>query len=121
MKSSIQYPTIDRVGVVICFCIKVSLNSKDQLDKRYMINLVDNKSRYCRVIIACTKDATAKRFEQFLTFLEKLSECARFYMNSGGEKQIVDLFCKNFDVARQSSKTDNQSRKRNLRGCIGPS
>lgn len=85
---------IDRIGGVICSDLKGPMTPQDRLGNQYMVNFIDHKSNYCRVFLACTKDAAAKQFEGFLVHFEKL-----FYVkvhvlrtDGGGEYAIVDLF-----------------------------
>ena len=48
------------------------MTPKDRSKNRYMINFVDHKSNYCRVFLARTKDAVAKKYEHFLFFPRRL-------------------------------------------------
>ena len=76
-----------------------------------MINFVDHESNYCRVFLARTKDAAAKKFEFFCIFVEKEVN-ARVHVlrtESGGIHQNVDLFCKETGVSRQRSEARNQA------------
>uniref|UniRef100_K3WXI4 Integrase catalytic domain-containing protein n=1 Tax=Globisporangium ultimum (strain ATCC 200006 / CBS 805.95 / DAOM BR144) TaxID=431595 RepID=K3WXI4_GLOUD len=50
---------IDRTGGVICSDLKSSMTPRDRLGSRYIINLIDHKSDYCRVFLAKTKDTAA--------------------------------------------------------------
>ena len=106
-----QHSPIDRVGGVICSDIKDPMTPKDRLNNRYMINFVDHKSNYCRVFLARTKDAAAKKFIDFLIFFEKKFNCRVHILrtDSGGEYQNVDLFCKKSGVARQRIEARNQA------------
>ena len=57
---------IDRIGGVICSDLKGLMTPQDRLGNQYMVNFIEHKSNYCRVFLARTKDAAAKRFEAFL-------------------------------------------------------
>ncbi|GAB9477897.1 unnamed protein product, partial [Globisporangium polare] len=102
---------VDRVGGVICSDLKGPMTPTDRLGNRYLVNFVDHKSNYCRVFLAKTKDAAAKKFEHFLVFFEKRFDCRVHVLRTdgGGEYQNVDLFCKNTGVARQVSEARNQA------------
>ena len=65
-----QFP-IDRVGGVICFDLKGSWTPDDRLWNWYLVYFVDHKSNYCRIFLAKTKDASAKKLEHFLALFER--------------------------------------------------
>ncbi|GMF59553.1 unnamed protein product [Phytophthora fragariaefolia] len=102
---------IDRIGGVICSDLKGPLTPRDRLKIRYMVNFVDQKTNYCRVFLARTKDTAAKQYEHiFFTFSEKRFDCRIHVLrtDTGAEYQNVYLICKNTGVARQRSEANNQ-------------
>lgn len=60
------------LSVVIRLDIKGPMTPTGRLNNRYMINFVDYKINYCRVLLPRTKDAAAKKFEHFVVFSRKL-------------------------------------------------
>ena len=119
-KDSGQNAPIDRIGGVICSDLKGPLTPADRLHNRYLINCIDYKSNYCRIILSRTKDAATKKFEHFMAFFERQfeSRIAVLHTDGGGEYQNVDLFCKSTGVARQVSEAKNRPRMAKLKGCI---
>uniref|UniRef100_A0AAV1UMW7 Uncharacterized protein n=1 Tax=Peronospora matthiolae TaxID=2874970 RepID=A0AAV1UMW7_9STRA len=102
---------IDRINGVICSDLKGPMTPQDRLGNRYMVNFIDHKSNYCRVLLARTKDAAAKQFEAFLVHFEKLFGFKVHVLRTDGEGEYanVDLFCKRTGVARQVSEARNQA------------
>ena len=93
---------IDRIGGVICSDLKGPMTPQNRLENRYLIKLVDHKSSYCKIFLARTKGAAAKRFEGFLIYFEKRFVCRIHVLRTdgGGEYANVDLFCKRTSLAR---------------------
>lgn len=77
------------------------MTMKDRIRNHYLINFVDHKSKYFRVILSRTVDAAAKKVGNSLVLIEKLFEC-RIHVartNGGGEYANVGLVCKKTGVA----------------------
>uniref|UniRef100_A0AAV1T9S2 Uncharacterized protein n=1 Tax=Peronospora matthiolae TaxID=2874970 RepID=A0AAV1T9S2_9STRA len=106
-----KHSTIDRIGGVICSDLKGPMTPRDRLGNRYLVNFVDHKSNYCRVLLARTKDAAAKQFEAFLVHFEKLFgfKVHVLLTDGGREYANVDLLCERTGVARQVSEARNQA------------
>ena len=102
---------IDRIGGVICSDLKGPMTPQDRLQNRYLVNFIDHKSNYCRVFLARTKDAAAKKFEAFLIHFERLFGFKIHVLRTdgGGEYANIDLFCQRTGVARQVSEARNQA------------
>uniref|UniRef100_A0AAV1UG44 Integrase catalytic domain-containing protein n=1 Tax=Peronospora matthiolae TaxID=2874970 RepID=A0AAV1UG44_9STRA len=96
-----------RMACVLCLEDKQTHNAQsiqdkgDQLDNRYLVNIIDYKSTYCRVFLAHTKDAAAKQFEAFLVLCEKLFGVKIHVLrtNGGGRYASLYLVCKRTGVA----------------------
>ncbi|CAH0522556.1 unnamed protein product [Peronospora belbahrii] len=76
----ISYDTIERTALNLDSGIKLSdrrrltcgsLMPKVCLGKRSMVNFVDHRSNYCRVILSKSKDQAAKKFEHFLALFKR--------------------------------------------------
>ena len=80
------------IGSVICSDLKGPMTPQDRLGNRYMVNFIDHKSNYCRVLLARTKDAEAKQFRAFLVHFERLfgSKVHVLRTDGGGEYANVD-------------------------------
>uniref|UniRef100_A0AAV1T191 Integrase catalytic domain-containing protein n=1 Tax=Peronospora matthiolae TaxID=2874970 RepID=A0AAV1T191_9STRA len=102
---------IDRIGGVICSDLEGPMTPRDRLHNRYLVNLIDHKSNYCRVFLARTKDAAAKHFEAFHIHFERRFGFKIHVLRTdgGGEYANIDLFCKRTGVARQVSEARNQA------------
>ena len=87
------------------------MTPKDRLGNRYLMNFVHRKSNYSRIFLAKTKDATAKKFEHFLVFFEKMFDCRVHILRTDGGREYhnIYLFCKKTGVARQVSEARNQA------------
>ena len=72
------------------------MTPKDRFHNRYLVNFVDHKSNYCRVLLAPTKDKAAKKFDNHLAFFERRFDCWIHVLRTdgGGEYANVDLFSK---------------------------
>ena len=118
-KDTGAHSPIDCTGGVICSDLKGPMTPRDRLGNHYLNNFVDQKSNYCRVFLAKTKDQAAKTFEHFLVFLERQFNCRVHVLRTdgGGECENVDLFCKSTGVSRQVSEARNQASNKNLREC----
>ena len=64
---------IDPIGGVDCSDMKDPLTPRVRLGNRYLVNVFDHKSNYCRVLLAPTKDKAAKRFKDFVLTLSACS------------------------------------------------
>uniref|UniRef100_A0AAV1U784 Integrase catalytic domain-containing protein n=1 Tax=Peronospora matthiolae TaxID=2874970 RepID=A0AAV1U784_9STRA len=82
-----------------------------RLGNRYLFSFIDQKSNYCRVFLARTKNAAVKQFEAFLVHCEKRFGFKVHVLRTdgGGVYDNVDLLCKRTGVARQVSKARNQA------------
>ncbi|KAE8895634.1 hypothetical protein PF005_g191 [Phytophthora fragariae] len=100
-----------RVGGVICSDLKGPITPRDRRGNRYLVNFVDHKTNYCRIVLAKMKDQAAKYFEDFLIYFEKRFECKVHVLRTegGAEYNNVDEFCKKSGVARQKSEVKNQA------------
>ncbi len=60
-----------------------------------MVNFIDDKTNYFRAFLAKTKDQAAKKFEHFLTWLERRFNCHIQVLRTDGglEYRNVDPFC----------------------------
>ena len=47
------------------------MTPQDRLGNRNLVNFIDHKSNYCRVLMARKKDAATKQFKAFLVDFEK--------------------------------------------------
>ena len=86
----------------------------DRNVNRYMINFIDHKSNYCRIFLAKTKDAAAKKFEHFVAFFENQFNCRVRILRTdgGGEYKSVELFCKRTGIGRQVTEPHNSASNR---------
>lgn len=88
------------------------ITSRDRRGNRYLVNAVDNRTNYCRVSFANTKDEAAKHFiKHFLVYFEKGYNCHVHVLRNdgGGGYKNIDLFCCDSGVARQITEAGNQS------------
>uniref|UniRef100_A0AAV1T3L7 Integrase catalytic domain-containing protein n=1 Tax=Peronospora matthiolae TaxID=2874970 RepID=A0AAV1T3L7_9STRA len=69
-----KHSPIDRiVDVNVVFSdLKSPMTPRDRLGNLCLVNFVDHKSNYCRVVLARTKDAVAKQFEALLVHFKNL-------------------------------------------------
>jgi hypothetical protein len=72
-KDSGSNSPIDRIGGVICSDLKGPVTPNDRLGNRYLVNFIDDKTNYCRVFLAKTKDEATKKLNIFLRFLSDAS------------------------------------------------
>ena len=62
--TSTSAPT-NRVGAVICSDLKGRITPRDRRGNRYLVNFVDHKTDYSRVLLSKTKDQAAKKLSNF--------------------------------------------------------
>jgi hypothetical protein len=100
---------IDVIEVVMCSDLNGPMTPRDRLGNRYMVNFIDHRKNYCRVILAKSKDVAAQKFKHFMVFLSDNSIVAFkfFRTDGGGEYKTLELFCKDTGIARQVSESRN--------------
>jgi hypothetical protein len=108
-KESGEHSPIDRVGGVICSDSKGPNTPVDGEKNRYLVNLVDHKTNYCRIFLAKTKHEAARKFLNFVDHFECRFDCRVQVLRTDGEDEYanIDLFCERNGIARQRTKADN--------------
>ena len=95
----------------MCSDLKGPMTPRDRLGNRYLVNFIDHRSNYCRVLLAKTKDAAALKFKHFMTSFEREFNYKIHLLRTdgGGEYKTLDVFCKATDILRQVSEARNQA------------
>jgi hypothetical protein len=80
---------------------------------RYLVNVIDHETNYCRNISAKTKDEGAK-FMNFVGHFHRHFDCRlQVFRNDGaGEYTNLDLFCERNGVVRQRTEADHSASNR---------
>ncbi|GMF44369.1 unnamed protein product [Phytophthora fragariaefolia] len=104
-------PPIDVVGGVIRSDLMETITPMYRRKNRYIVNLVDHKSNYCRVFASKTRDEAAKKFQQFMAFFERRFNVRGHMLRTdgGGEYRNLDLFCQQTGVARQVTEANTSA------------
>ncbi len=114
---------IDRIGGVICSDLKGPITPTDRSGNRYMVNFIDCKTNYCRVVLAKTKDQAAKKFEHFWPGLSAVSIAVSKFLEPMSALNIAILILSARRQALQDSLPNRIAQRPMERRseCIGPS
>ena len=86
-------------------------NPRDRLGNRNLVNFIGYRFKYCRVFLAKTKDAAARKFKHFLAAFQRQFKCRIHVLRTdgGGEYKTLDVPCKSTGASRQVSEPNNQA------------
>ncbi len=102
---------IDVPGGVICSDLKGPMQPVDRMGNRYMINLIDHHTNYCKIFLAKTKVQAAKYFEHFQPeFERRFGYKVQVLRTDGGDEyRFLDHYCASLGIRRQISEARNQA------------
>ncbi|KAE9035792.1 hypothetical protein PR002_g7384 [Phytophthora rubi] len=114
---------IDIIGGVIFSDLKGPMTPRGRLGDRYMVNFIDHRTNYCKIVLAKTKDVAAQKFKHFMVFFERQFHCRihELHTDGGGEYKTLDLFCKDTGIARHVSEPRNPARNDTAERMLAPS
>ncbi|POM58937.1 Mitochondrial Carrier (MC) Family [Phytophthora palmivora] len=90
-KDSGSNSPIDIIGGVICSDLKGPMTPRDRLGNRYMVNFIDHRTNYCRIVLAKTKDVAAQQFKRFMAFFERQFNYRIHVLRADGEGEYQTL------------------------------
>nr|CCA18211.1 hypothetical protein ALNC14_043540 [Albugo laibachii Nc14] len=102
---------IDFIVGVIFSDLMGPMTPRDRLGNRYLVNVIDHRSNYCRVFLTKTKAAAAMKLKHFLAAFERQFNCRIHVLRTDGvgEYKTLDVFCKTTGVLRQVSEPNTQA------------
>ncbi|KAE9227078.1 hypothetical protein PF004_g11461 [Phytophthora fragariae] len=114
---------IDIIGGVIFSDLKGPMTPRGRLGDRNMVNFIDHRTNYFKIVLAKTKDVAAQKFKHFMVFFERQFHCRIHVLRTdgGGEYKTLDLFCKDTGIARHASEPRNPARNETAERMLAPS